>query len=148
MTLERRLAKIDETLSPTQLVLRWLAEAHVFGDIEPYVLSILDAPGPEQPMDRLCREASEGARTRLRGKPAEQVRAAVHSALRETLFRYELVLRIYETTHELLDSEGLIDALGRPLSSRGRTRKPGPGLIAGQDDIHPQRLCGCQCHLG
>ena len=34
----------------------------------------------------------------------------MHSALRETVFRYELVLRIYETAHELLDQEGLIDA--------------------------------------
>jgi len=28
MTLSRRVAKIEESLSPAQLVLRWLSEAH------------------------------------------------------------------------------------------------------------------------
>jgi hypothetical protein len=110
MTLSRRVAKLETSLSPTQLVLRWLAEAHACGSLEAYVASILDLPGDEQPIDRLCREAYEGARARLRGKPADQVQTAVRSALRETLFRYELVLRIYETAHELLDQEVLIDA--------------------------------------
>ena len=110
MSLARRLDALDASLTPTGLVLRWLAEAHAFGDIEPYVASILDLPGDEQPIDRLCREAYEGVWARLRGKPAEQVRAAVNSALRETVFRYELVLRIYVMAHELLDREALIDA--------------------------------------
>lgn len=110
MTLERRLARLKDSLSPTQLVLRWLAEAHACGSLEAYVRSILDLPGDRQPLDRLCREAYEGARARLRGKPAEQVRAAVRSDLRETVFRYELVLRIYKTTRDLLDREALIDA--------------------------------------
>lgn len=110
MTLERRLARIEGSLSPTQLVLHWLAEAHACGSLEAYVRSILDLPGDRQPLDRLCREADEGARARLRGKPAERVRAAVRSDLRETVFRYLLVLRIYETTRDLLDREALIDA--------------------------------------
>lgn len=110
MTLDRRLEKLEDSLSPTGLVLRWLAEAHAHGSLQAYVASILDLPGDRQPLDRLCREAYEGARARLRGKPADQVLQAVNSALRETLFRYELVLRIYDTAHESLDREGLIDA--------------------------------------
>jgi len=110
VTTERRLAALEASLPPTGLVLRWLGEAHAYGSLEAYVASTLDEPGDEQPIDRLCREAYEGARARLRGKPAEQVRRAVHSALRQTVFRYELVLRIYTTAHELLDREALIDA--------------------------------------
>jgi hypothetical protein len=110
MTQKRRVAANEASLSPTQLVLRWLAEAHAYGSLEAYVGSTLDAPAEQQPIDRLCREAQDGARARLRGKPAEQVRLAVNSALRETVFRYELVLRIYVTAHELLDREALIDA--------------------------------------
>jgi hypothetical protein len=110
MTAERRLAKIETSLSPTQLVLRWLAEAHAYGSLEAYVGSLLDVPADQQPIDRLCREAYETVRARLRGKPAEQLRRAVNSALRETVFRFELVLRIYVTTRELLDREALIDA--------------------------------------
>jgi hypothetical protein len=109
MTSERRLAKLETSLSPTQLVLRWLAEAHAHGSLEGYVRSLLDLPGDQQPIDRLCREAHEGVRTRLRGKPGWEIRNAVNSALRETVFRFELVLRIYVTTRELLDREALID---------------------------------------
>jgi hypothetical protein len=40
MTLARRVAAVETSLSPTQLVLRWLAEAHGFGDIPAYVSSL------------------------------------------------------------------------------------------------------------
>jgi hypothetical protein len=46
----------------------------------------------------------------MRGKRPELVEPAVRSALRETVFRFELVMRINVTTHELLDREALIDA--------------------------------------
>jgi hypothetical protein len=46
----------------------------------------------------------------MRGKRPELVDAAVRSALRETVFRFELVLRINVTAYELLEREALIDA--------------------------------------
>jgi len=110
MTAERRLAKIEEALSPTQLVLRWLAEAHAYGDIEPYVASFLEQDPPVAPLDRLAREAVHGARATLRGKRPDLVDAAVRNALRETVFRFELVMRINVAAHELLEREALIDA--------------------------------------
>jgi hypothetical protein len=110
MTLSRRVAAIESSLSPTQLVLRWLAEAHSFGDIESYVASLLNEDPPVAPLDRLAREAVHGARTAMRGKRPEMVDAAVRSALRETIFRFELVMRIYMTAKELLDREVLLDA--------------------------------------
>jgi hypothetical protein len=110
MTLVRRLAAAETSLSPTQLVLRWLDEAHAFGDLESYVRSQLAEPSSEGPLDRLAREAASGVRVSLRGKRPEVVGAAVASALRETVFRFDLVVRILVTTHELLDREGLIEA--------------------------------------
>jgi hypothetical protein len=110
MTLKRRLDAVETSLSPTQLVLRWLAEAHALGDIESYVASLLPHDPPVPPPDRLAREAVHGVRTAMRGKRPEVVAAAVRSALRETVFRFELVMRINVATHELLDREGLIDA--------------------------------------
>ena len=47
----------------------------------------------------------------MRGKRPELVDAAVRRVLRETVFRFELVMRINVTTHELLDREELISAL-------------------------------------
>jgi hypothetical protein len=110
MTLVRRLAAVETSLTPTQLVLRWLDEAHAFGDLESYVRSQLAEPSSEGPLDRLAREAIKGARASLRGKRPEIVDAAITSALRETVFRFDLVMRILLMTHELLEREGLIDA--------------------------------------
>src|ERR1700686_893539 len=110
MTLARRVDAIETSLSPTQLVLRWLDEAHAFGDLESYVRSQLEDPAAEGPLDRLPREARGGVRVSLRGKRPEVVGAAVAGALRETVFRFDLVLRILVTSHELLDREGLIEA--------------------------------------
>jgi hypothetical protein len=111
MTLKGRVAAVETSLSPTQLVLRWMAEAHAFGDIEPYVSSLLAEDPPVAPLDRLAREAVQGTRTAMRGKRPELVEAAVRSALRETLFRFELVMRINVTAHELLNREALLEAL-------------------------------------
>jgi hypothetical protein len=110
MTLARRVDALETSLSPTQLVLRWLDEAHAFGDLESYVRSQLAEPSSEGPLDRLAREEASGARASLRGKRPEVVDAAVRTALRETVFRFDLVLRILVTTHELLEREGLIQA--------------------------------------
>jgi hypothetical protein len=63
MTLERRVTKLETSLSPTQLVLRWLAEAHAYGDIQAYVASLLDNDLPMAPLDRLAREAVQGRET-------------------------------------------------------------------------------------
>ena len=110
MTLKRRLDAIEPSLTPTKLVLRWLAEAHAFGDIEPYVACLLAQDPPVAPLDRLAREAVRGARAAMRGKRPELVDAAVRSALRETIFRFELVMRINVVAHDLVDREALIDA--------------------------------------
>ena len=141
MTLKRRLDAVETSLSPTQLVLRWLAEAHAYGDIESYVASLLAADPPVAPLDRLAREAAHGGRTFMRGKRPELVNAAVRSALRETVFRFELAMRINVTTKELLDREELISALfasqlAMLLAEEGGRRPP--------DDSHLNRLELCR----
>lgn len=134
MTLSRRVAALETSLSPTALVLRWVAEAHSFGDIESYVRSLLIEPSREGPLDRLAREAAQGAKTSMRGKRPELTSAAVRSALRETLFRFELVLRINVTAQELLDREVLIDAalsarLALLTSENEKTRRADPTYL-------------------
>jgi hypothetical protein len=127
MTLARRVTAVETALTPTQLVLRWLDEAHAFGDLESYVRSQLAEPSAEGPLDRLAREAASGARTSLRGKRPEIIDAAIRSALRETVFRFDLVLRILVTTHDLLEREGLIEAALSAhlalLTSEGRAER-------------------------
>ena len=141
MTLERRLNTLEDSLSPTQLVLRWLAEAHAYGDIPAYAASLLAQDPPVAPLDRLAREAVQAAQTTMRGKRSELVEAAVRSALRETVFRFELVMRINVVAHELLDREELIAALFASqlallLSESAGKRRP--------DESHLRRLELCR----
>lgn len=111
MTIERRLAKIETSLTPTQRVLVWLDEAHAFEDLTSYVGSLLDQ-GPEaMPISRLAHEASSATRTALRGKPVAVVDGAVRKAVRETVFRFELVMRINTVGHDTIEREALIHAV-------------------------------------
>ena len=141
MTTERRLAAVENSLSPTQLVLRWLAEAHSFGDLVPYVNSLLAQDPPVAPLDRLAREAAQGARTAIRGKRPELVDAAVRSALRETVFRFELVMRINVTAHELLDREVLFETIFASQLALLLTQKRAQRLA---DESHLHRLRQCR----
>ena len=110
MTLARRVAALEAALTPTQLVLRWLAEAHSHGSLVAYVQSILDDKPEDFPLNRLCREATAGAKTGPGRRAREQTDAAVRTALQQTVFRFELVMRINVTALDLLDRERLVSA--------------------------------------
>jgi hypothetical protein len=77
----------------------------------------------------------------MRGKRPELVNAAVRSALRETVFRFELVMRINVTAQELLEREALIAALfasqlAMLLHEEDRKRR------ADDSHLHRLELCG------
>jgi hypothetical protein len=111
VTLARRVAAVETTLTPTELVVRWLEEAHAHGGLEAYVRSIIADPTVLPPADELARAAASGARASLRGKGAEAIGKAVDGAIRETIFRFELVLRINPVSHELIDRQMLLDGV-------------------------------------
>ena len=110
MTLSRRTGKIESRLSPTQLVLRWLDEAHAFGSLEAYTSHLLETDPTEGPLDRLCRETEANTRQSGRGRPRQDVEAPIKRALEETVFRFQLVMRINVDAHEILDRQVLTDA--------------------------------------
>lgn len=110
MTTDRRLAALEDALSPTARVVRWMAEAHAHGNAESYVASMLAQPVPPSPLDSLAQAAVHGARATMKGRQRELVDGAVRSAVRETIFRYELVIRINITAQEELERAALIDA--------------------------------------
>jgi hypothetical protein len=84
--------------------------AHAFGGLSACVDSLLDQPPEAFPFNRLTREATSAARRALRGKPAETVATGDRQALRATIFRFELVMRINVVTHEMIECEDLIYA--------------------------------------
>jgi hypothetical protein len=110
VTLARRLAALETSLTPTGRILAWLEEAHAYGSLASYVDSLLDQPPEAFPINRLARGAAESARQEGGRAPAEVVDAAVRTALRSTLFRFELVMRINVVAHEMIDKEVLVYA--------------------------------------
>jgi hypothetical protein len=109
MTAERRIAKLEEALTPTQRVLAWLDEAHIFGGLSEYVDSLLDQPAEAFPANRLTWEAAEAVRAQRRRSKGD-VDAEVLRAVRGTLFRFQLVLRINVVAHEMIERETLVYA--------------------------------------
>ena len=135
MTSERRLAAIEAALTPTELVVAWLEEAHGYGTLVAAVRSLLAEPTPMPPLDRLARAASDGARSRAKGKSADERNEAIDTAVSETVFRFRLVLRIITVTCQVLDRQLLLEALcgtrlGLLLTTDRFIAKRDPGYLA------------------
>jgi len=141
VTAERRLDKVEAALTPTQRILAWLDEAHAYGSLSAYVDSLLDKPPDEFPVNRLANDAATATRAALRGKPAETVGTAVRTALRATIFRFQLVLRINVVAHETIDRETLIYAVfaGQLALLAGENRQERL-----TDEPHLRRLAQCR----
>jgi hypothetical protein len=109
-TVDRRLAKVEAGLSPTALVLRWLSEAHASDDFTAYTRSLVATEPPVFPLDRLAREAKANATQQVRGRPRAEADTAIDRAIVETVFRFQLVLRITVLAQDFLDREVFIQA--------------------------------------
>jgi hypothetical protein len=111
VTAERRLAKVEATLGPQQLVLRWLAEAHAYDDFNGYTRAIY-ALGPESmPLDRLVQETIAWVEAPKQSRSRDDRGEERQRALRQVLFLFHLILRTIVFAQEALDREGLIWAL-------------------------------------
>jgi hypothetical protein len=135
-TAARRLAKVEEALYPTGIVLRWLAEAHAYGDMSAYTRAILDDPRP--PLDRLAGQARQAAITATRRRPRHESEAAVRKAIVGTVFRFELVLRLNVVAHDLLDREALIHgtlSMAAALAMEGASERRGLMSLATCRDL-------------
>jgi hypothetical protein len=127
LTAERRLAAVEAALTPTELVVAWLEEAHGFGSLENAVRSLLAEPNPLPALDRLARAAADGAKTRAKGKPVAERNEAINAAIGETVFRFRLILRIISVTCDLLDRQLLLEGLfGARLGLLVTTGRPSP----------------------
>jgi hypothetical protein len=108
VTAERRLARVETSLDPTELVLRWLNEAHAHDSFVAYSRAIYALGPGALPLDRLVREARDAAEAgSLRGsreKRGETIRAAI----RQTVFLFHLVLQSIVLAEAALEREALM----------------------------------------
>jgi hypothetical protein len=132
MTTERRIAAVEAALTPTEIVVAWLTEAHAHGGVDAFVRSSLADETYVPPINRLGHAASDGARLRMKGKPRDEIDRASNQAVRETLFRFHLVMRINTVCHDILERELLLTAL---FSTRMTLLARDP-----EDDTNPDHL--------
>ena len=110
MTLKRRVEALEASLSPPA----WSCAG--WGRRTPSAISSPMWPRYWPSPRPGCTPRSSGSGSGTRGpdshagQAARAGDAAVRSALRETIFRFELVMRINVTVHDLVDREALIDA--------------------------------------
>ncbi len=92
MTAERRLAKLESTLTPKTTTLFWLTEAHGFPTLPAYVVWLIDQPASAAPLYRVPEAAETGERATLRGEKRDAVERSVSEAVRQAVFLVELVV--------------------------------------------------------
>jgi hypothetical protein len=85
MSLDRRLEKLEENLTPTEAVIRWTREVREFGSFPAYFTWLSHQPAELWPFEQLPTQAARGARVRAKGAPAEQVAASVRQAERDVV---------------------------------------------------------------
>jgi hypothetical protein len=107
MTAERRLAKLEGSLSPKAATLLWLEEAQEFRSLPAYVDWLIDQPISAAPLERVPEQARAAALEAMRGQPREAVREAAHHAVRDAIFLVELVLKLNVAAEETVRIEGL-----------------------------------------
>ena len=107
MSLERRLARLEGSVTPQGAVLSWLAEAHGSRTLPDYVRSLLDAPKEDWPLVRIGTRVEATVRGVMRGRPEAAVWRSVRRRVGDAFFLFELVLRLNLAAEETLRLEGL-----------------------------------------
>lgn len=103
----RRLKRLEDGLDPLALVLRWLDEAHTFGTIGDYVLWLIDQPDGAHPIERLPREIADATYEAMRRQPSDVIERKMRRAKRDTVFLFDLVVRLNREAMDLIRIEEL-----------------------------------------
>jgi len=110
VTLARRLAKLEASRTPTEIVLAWLAEAHTYATLPEYVASLTDAPKEAWPLWRIGAQVETAVRASGKRKPPD-VWQAVRRSVGDAFVLFELVLHLNVDGRAICDMEGLRWAL-------------------------------------
>jgi hypothetical protein len=107
VTAKRQLAAVEASLGPLEVVLKILAEAQEYASLEAYARGIAKVPVGSSPMTRIASQTEASVRSGMKGKPRDEVDAAVRREVGDAIFRYILFLRMNTTALEIAEREGL-----------------------------------------
>ena len=105
MTLAKRLDAAEHNLSPKELVLLWMREAHSYHSYLSYWDHLRGQPDEAYPLFRLPRQNGEATRSRLKGRPEPQINKAICESEKNLLFLFHLHSQVNERL--LQDTEAL-----------------------------------------
>jgi hypothetical protein len=86
----KRLEKVEAGLSPREVFLVWMQEAHQHGSLGRFVDSLKDAPDEAYPLWRLPDQVERAVRAALKGGKEAEVRPTVRRAVTEVVFYLKL----------------------------------------------------------
>jgi hypothetical protein len=107
MTAARRVAALESSLPPLDVVLRVLAEAQAYASLDAYARAVAEVPVEAAPISRIAADTETSVRAALKGKPREEVEAAIRRAVGDAIFRFILFLRINSEALAMAEMEGL-----------------------------------------
>jgi hypothetical protein len=107
MTAARRVAALESSLQPLDIVLRVLAGAQEYAGIGAYARAVAEAPVESAPMSRIAADTEASVRAAMKGTPRPEVEAAVRRAVGDAIFRFILFLRINTAALDIAEREGL-----------------------------------------
>jgi hypothetical protein len=107
VTAARRLAALETSLGPMELVLHSLAEAQTFGSLEEYTRSIIDQPEEAAPLNRIAASTEAAVLASMKGESRDAIEAAVRRAIGDGFFTFLLVLHLNGAALEVARLEGL-----------------------------------------
>ncbi|GEM_PF-6969160 len=107
MTLERRVAKVELTLTPAQAVVLWLEETLQHGSLRAYVHWLKEQPNSADPLVRLPRQVRQAVQDALKGYPKQHVAVAIERAERDVIFLYKLFMAVNARVLEARKADAL-----------------------------------------
>ncbi len=131
VTAKRRVAAIEGSLPPEDIVLHVIAEAHQYASLEAYGRSLVDTPVEATPLSRIGKQTEDAVRAGMRGKPRDDIDKAVRRAVGDAVFRYILFLRMNTEAHELAGPTRR-DACVRSVLVDGRNGRVQRGIRRGR----------------
>jgi hypothetical protein len=94
MNQEKRIEKIQSSLTPKQVAILWLDEVTTFPNLNSYVNYVASLSPGNFPMERLPQQVEQSVRLSMKGRPEKEIWPVVRMAVRDVVCLIHIVLNI------------------------------------------------------
>ena len=91
---DKRLVKVEYSLTPKQAVVLWLEETLQHGSVQAYAHWLKDQPASAYPLFRRPGQVRQAVKDAMRGRPREVIERAVERAERDVTFLFKLFMAV------------------------------------------------------